>query len=47
MSLTVISVIMGLMLSTQYKHTRAAAKMQADVSTIDPKAKIDRSGKTE
>lgn len=39
LSLTVISAILGLMLSTQYKHTRATAQMQAQVLTADPKAK--------
>lgn len=37
-SLTVISVILGLMLSMQYKNTRAAAEVHAKVPTIDPKA---------
>lgn len=37
-SLTLISVILGLMLSMQYKNTRAAAEVQAKVPTIDPKA---------
>ncbi|MCX7571611.1 DUF881 domain-containing protein [Tumebacillus sp. DT12] len=37
-SLTMISVILGLMLSMQYKNTRAAANTQSQVTTTDPKA---------
>ncbi|MGZ4031141.1 MAG: DUF881 domain-containing protein [Tumebacillaceae bacterium] len=37
-SLTVISVILGLMLSLQYKNTRATAQLAASVPPVDPKA---------
>lgn len=37
-SLTVISVILGLMLAMQYKNTRAAMQLEANVKTVDPKA---------
>src|SRR5690242_22186 len=37
-ALTVISAILGLMLSMQYKYTRATASQQSMVATVDPKA---------
>jgi uncharacterized protein YlxW (UPF0749 family) len=37
-SLTLISVILGLMLSLQYKNTRATAELVTSVPPVDPKA---------
>ncbi|HEU4962554.1 MAG TPA: DUF881 domain-containing protein [Bacilli bacterium] len=37
-SLTVISVILGLMLAMQYKQTRAAGDLQPTIPFVDPKA---------
>jgi uncharacterized protein YlxW (UPF0749 family) len=37
-SLTIISAILGLMLSMQYKNTRAAVQLNSQVPTVDPRA---------
>jgi len=37
-SLTIISVILGLMLSMQYKNTRMATEVQSKIVTVDPRA---------